>query len=182
MECFWPQIKKHFQRERAPSSVKLVDRTNCPAFLNLKKLTDDPDLHRYITGQARQLKLDLELPDPSTRGDLCRCPDRIDRELSAFRLGKKISGNEAGWQGALARRLVSYITSHLSANIDGNIPNALTGTPLDRKEYCPDRPSAGSPVAVIEAATCNIGDGKGTFDTTSVNLNDCFAYGDDKLY
>ncbi|KUI59493.1 hypothetical protein VP1G_06727 [Cytospora mali] len=34
----------------------------------------------------------------------------------------------------------------------------------------------------VLTAACNIGDGKGTFDTTSINLNDCFAYGDDKLY
>lgn len=156
MERLWNQIKKPFQRERAPSSVKLVDRTTCPAFLSLKKLTHDPDLHRHLTSHARQLKVDLELPVANPRGDVCRCPDRMDRELGAFRLGRRVGANEDGWQDALARALAGYAVSHLSASIDARVHQALTGTPLDWRGHCRDRAARASPVAVIEAAVMAI--------------------------
>lgn len=152
MERLWTRIKKQFRRERSPSAVKLVDRTTCPAFLSLKKLTHDPDLRRHVAIHARQVKLDLELPVPNSLGDACRCPDRADREASAFRLGRRVAANEEGWQDALAGALAARVASHLSASVDASVHRALAAAPLDWRAYCPDRAARASPVAVVEAA------------------------------
>ncbi|ROW02486.1 hypothetical protein VMCG_06061 [Cytospora schulzeri] len=157
MKRMWTQMRKQFQKAKSPSSaVKLVDRTTCPAFLSLKKLTDDPELHRHIKSHARQLMLDLELPVPNARGDVCRCPDRTHREKNAFRLGRRVAANDDGWQDALAQALVGYIVSHLSAGIDARVHRAIEDTVLDWVGFCPNHLSRSSPVGVVEAVCRSI--------------------------
>lgn len=38
------------------------------------------------------------------------------------------------------------------------------------------------PTSTTLTASCGTGDGKGTYNNTSINLNDCFAYSNGELY
>lgn len=153
MDQLWTRVKGRFHQEpTSPSKVKLIDRSKCPEFLNLRKLTDDPDLRRHISAHARQLKLDLDLPVPGHGlGDSCTCSDRTDTKLAAFRLGKMIASNAPGWQDALTGALVGYVASHLSASIEENLHGALTGQAIAAPRGG-GRQGSSSPVAIIDGA------------------------------
>lgn len=136
------------------SRVDLVDRTECPAVMDLTGLTHDPDLRHYIQAQVRQLKSDFWddtiFHASNTQGD-CSC----SAGASHWRLAQKIKANGAGWQDELAQTLLAYVMSHLSANIVNNIHEALIVIgPLDWKEYAPcvERQNRNNPVLVLEAA------------------------------
>lgn len=137
------------------SRVDLVDRTQCPAVIGLTGLTGDPDLRHYIQARVRQLQVDFRddtiFPDSNAQQD-CSCSTA---GISHRHLAQKIKANRPGWQNELAQSLLPYVMSHLSANIIGNIHEALIVIgPLDWKEFAPCvlRSNRNNPALVLEAA------------------------------
>lgn len=136
------------------SRLHLVDRSECPAFLNLTRLTEDPDLQRYIQAQVRQVKSDFQddsvFPGSTRQTCNCRCTG-----TSHWQLTRKIKENKAGWQDELAQSLLPYVLSHLSASIVSNVYEALAADqPLNWQGFapCDVHQNRNDPSSVLEAA------------------------------
>jgi hypothetical protein len=134
--------------------LDLVDRGECPAFLNLTGLTDDPDLQHYIQAQVRQVKSDFQDDSvfPGSAYQDCSCSSA---GTSHRRLAKKIKTNRAGWQDELAQSLMHSVLSHLSASIVSNVHEALAvDQPPSWQDFapCDVRQNRNNPSFVLEAA------------------------------
>lgn len=136
------------------SRLDLVNRSECPAFLNLTGLTEDPDLHRYIQAQVRQIKSDFQddLVFPGSIRQDCSCDSA---GTSHRQLARKIRDNKAGWQDELSQSLLPYVVSHLSASIVSNVYEALAvDQPLNWQGFapCDVRQNRNNTSFVLEAA------------------------------
>lgn len=143
-----------FRGRNVVPQLELVDRSDCPALLNLTALTDDPDLQNYIRAQVRQLISDFRDDSvfPDSEHQSCSCSSA---GTSHWRLARKIKANRNGWQDELAQSLLPYIVSHLSASIVRNVHEALTvNEPLNWREFapCDVRQNRNNPSFVLEAA------------------------------
>jgi hypothetical protein len=143
------------RRRSITARLHLVDRSECPAFLNLTALTDDPDLQRYIQAQVSRVKSDFQddsvFPGSWANHD-CSCSPA---GTSHQRLAVKIKANGDGWQDELAQKLLNYVISHLSANIVSNVHEALAvDQPLNWRGFapCDARQNSNNPSSVLQAA------------------------------
>lgn len=134
--------------------LDLIDRSECPALLNLTGLAGDPDLSHYIQAQVRQVKSNFQDASifPVSGYQDCSC---TSAGTSHWRLAEKIKTNGASWQDELAHSLLPYVLSHLSASIVNNVHEALAvDQPLNWRDYspCDVRQNRSNPSFVLEAA------------------------------
>ncbi|POS69104.1 hypothetical protein DHEL01_v212501 [Diaporthe helianthi] len=147
-------------KKNVMARLNLVDRRECPAFLNLTGLTEDQDLHRYIQAQVRQVKSDFQDDSvfPGSAHQHCSCSCSCSCSSAGTnhrRLARKIKDNKAGWQDELAQSLVPYVLSHLSASVVSNVYEALAVDQLLNWQGfapCDVRQNRNNPSYVLQAA------------------------------